>query len=163
LICSRSGWRKKSPSGTGVFGPIHTSSGFAGFAHQYACFLQIQQYRFGFTGLLRPPRSIVQGRLSSAEAESTTFTEALDRYEREIASNKRGAVREKSLIRMLRDSSLAQRSLAAIRRADVAKLRDEWCETHSPATVVRRLALISHLFTIARKEWGLESLSNPVS
>jgi hypothetical protein len=64
---------------------------------------------------------------------------------------------------MLRDSSLAQRSLAAIRRADVAKLRDEWCETHSPATVVRRLALISHLFTIARKEWGLESLSNPVS
>ncbi len=108
-------------------------------------------------------REMDRGRfVSSAEAESTTFTEALDRYEREIASNKRGAVQEKSLIRMLRDSWLAKRSLAAIRRADIAKLRDEWCETHSPATVVRRLALISHLFTIARKEWGLESLSNPV-
>lgn len=100
--------------------------------------------------------------VSSAEAESTTFTEALDRYEREIASNKRGAVQEKSIIRMLRDSWLAKRSLAGVRRADIAKLRDEWCETHSPATVVRRLAVISHLFTIARKEWGLESLSNPV-
>ncbi|WP_175771175.1 tyrosine-type recombinase/integrase [Burkholderia ambifaria] len=100
--------------------------------------------------------------VSSAEAESTTFTEALNRYECEIASNKRGAIQEKSIIRMLRDSWLAKRSLAGVRRADIAKLRDEWCETHSPATVVRRLAVISHLFTIARKEWGLESLSNPV-
>jgi integrase len=100
--------------------------------------------------------------VSTAEAESTTFTEALDRYEREIASNKRGATQEKSIIRQLRESWLAKRPLAGIRRADIAKLRDEWCITHSPATVVRRLALISHLFTIARKEWGLESLSNPV-
>ncbi|CAB3796918.1 hypothetical protein LMG28614_04471 [Paraburkholderia ultramafica] len=108
-------------------------------------------------------REMDRGRfVSSAEAESTTFTEALDRYEREIASNKRGATQEKSIIRQLRDSWLAKRPLAAIRRADIAKLRDEWCVTHSPATVVRRLAVISHLFTIARKEWGLESLSNPV-
>ncbi|MGN4191787.1 tyrosine-type recombinase/integrase [Burkholderia gladioli] len=108
-------------------------------------------------------REMDRGRfVSSTEAESTTFTEALDRYEREIASNKRGAVQEKSIIRILRHSWLAKRSLAGVRRADIAKLRDEWCETHSPATVVRRLAVISHLFTIARKEWGLESLSNPV-
>jgi hypothetical protein len=64
LICSRSGWRKKSPSGTGVFGPIHTSSGFAGFTHQYARFLQVKQHRFGFTALLRMPRRIVQVGLS---------------------------------------------------------------------------------------------------
>ena len=108
-------------------------------------------------------REMDRGRfVSNAEAESTTFTEALDRYEREIASNKRGATQEKSIIRQLRDSWLAKRPLAGIRRADIAKLRDEWCVTHSPATVVRRLAVISHLFTIARKEWGLESLSNPV-
>lgn len=108
-------------------------------------------------------REMDRGRfVSSVEAESTSFTEALDRYEREIASHKRGSTQEKSIIRMLRDSWLANRSLAAVRRADIAKLRDEWSETHSPATVVRRLAVISHLFTIARKEWGLESLSNPV-
>ncbi|WP_242468369.1 hypothetical protein [Burkholderia plantarii] len=63
LICSRSGWRKKSPSGIGVFGPIHTSSGFAGFTHQYACILQIEQHRFGLTAFLRKPSRIVQGRL----------------------------------------------------------------------------------------------------
>jgi hypothetical protein len=32
LICSRSGWRKKSPSVTGVFRPIRTSSKNAGFS-----------------------------------------------------------------------------------------------------------------------------------
>lgn len=100
--------------------------------------------------------------VSSSEAERTTFREALDRYEAEIVSSKRGAVQEKSIIRMLRASRLAGRSLAAVRRADIAKLRDEWSETHSPATVVRRLAVVSHLFSIARKEWGLESLTNPV-
>ena len=100
--------------------------------------------------------------VSSSEAERTTFREALDRYEAEIVSSKRGAVQEKSIIRMLRASWLSGRSLAAVRRADIAKLRDEWSETHSPATVVRRLAVVSHLFSIARKEWGLESLTNPV-
>ncbi|WP_138721042.1 helix-turn-helix transcriptional regulator, partial [Paraburkholderia kururiensis] len=42
---------------------IHTSSGFAGFTHQYARFLQIQQHRFGFTALLHTPRTIIQVRL----------------------------------------------------------------------------------------------------
>jgi integrase len=108
-------------------------------------------------------REMDRGRfVSSAEAESTTFTEALDRYEREISSNKKGITQEQSTIRLLRNSQLSSRSLAAVRRVDIANLRDEWCATHSPATVVRRLAVISHLFTIARKEWGLESLSNPV-
>ncbi|WP_232448201.1 hypothetical protein, partial [Burkholderia ubonensis] len=50
-----------------VFGPIHTSSGFAGFAHQYACFLQIQQHRFVLTALLRMPRRIVQIRLLNVD------------------------------------------------------------------------------------------------
>ncbi len=31
-----------------------------------------------------------------------------------------------------------------------------------PATVSRRLFVLSHVSNIARKEWGMESLSNPV-
>lgn len=31
-----------------------------------------------------------------------------------------------------------------------------------PATVLRRLAVLSHVFSIARKEWGMESLLNPL-
>ncbi|MEE4460543.1 site-specific integrase, partial [Azotobacter chroococcum] len=52
--------------------------------------------------------------------------------------------------------------MAAVRSSDVARLRDEWLKTLQPASVLRRLALLSHLFTIARKEWGMESLINPV-
>ncbi|MFT4242563.1 MAG: site-specific integrase [Acidovorax sp.] len=44
----------------------------------------------------------------------------------------------------------------------MAKLRDTWLQEYEPATVLRRLAVLSHVFTIARKEWGMESLSNPV-
>ncbi|WP_231748378.1 hypothetical protein, partial [Burkholderia sp. ABCPW 14] len=42
---------------------IHTSSGFAGFTRQYACFLQIQQHRFGITAFPYKPSRIVQVRL----------------------------------------------------------------------------------------------------
>ncbi|AHK22047.1 hypothetical protein BF17_23265 [Yersinia similis] len=52
--------------------------------------------------------------------------------------------------------------MASIRSADVAKLRDEWLKDYAPATVLRRLSLLSHLFNISRKEWGMESLINPV-
>jgi integrase len=52
--------------------------------------------------------------------------------------------------------------MAAVRSTDVAKLRDEWLKDRKPATVLRRLSILSHVFNIARKEWGMESLSNPV-
>lgn len=52
--------------------------------------------------------------------------------------------------------------MASIRSADVAKLRDEWLKIYAPATVLRRLALLSHVFNVSRKEWGMESLLNPV-
>ncbi|EEP97631.1 Shufflon-specific recombinase [Yersinia ruckeri ATCC 29473] len=51
--------------------------------------------------------------------------------------------------------------MASTRSADVAKLRDEWLKDYAPATVLRRLSLLSHLFNISRKEWGMESLINP--
>jgi integrase len=101
--------------------------------------------------------------VSRGEAESTTLDEALTRYELEITPGKKTANGEKSFIRILRATSLARRSLASIRSTDVAQLRDAWLKDgYAPATVVRRLALLSHVFSIARKEWGMESLSNPI-
>lgn len=101
--------------------------------------------------------------VSRGEAESTSLDEALKRYELEITPGKKTANGEKSFIRILRATSLARRSLASIRSTDVAQLRDAWLKDgYAPATVVRRLALLSHVFSIARKEWGMESLSNPI-
>lgn len=100
--------------------------------------------------------------LSRSEAESTSLREALDRYLVEIVPHKKGAVQEASTIKTLLALQLRLRPLASIRGADIAALRDEWLQDYAPATVLRRLAVLSHVFNVARKEWGMESLSNPV-
>lgn len=100
--------------------------------------------------------------LSRGEAEATTLHEALERYELEVTPGKKTAAGERSFLRIWKATTMAKQSLAAIRSSDVAKLRDQWLKDYQPATVLRRLAVLSHVFTIARKEWGMESLSNPV-
>lgn len=100
--------------------------------------------------------------VNRAEAEATSLHDLLARYEREIVPDKKGAAQERSVLRALRATDLAMRPVASVRGADVAKLRDDWIKTLKPATVLRRLAVLSHVLNIARKEWGMESLSNPV-
>ena len=100
--------------------------------------------------------------LSRSEAEATTLYDVLDRYEREVTPGKKSAAGERSFLRIWRATAMAKSLMATIRSADVAKLRDQWLKEYEPSTVLRRLAVLSHVFTIARKEWGMESLSNPV-
>jgi integrase len=101
--------------------------------------------------------------LDRSEAETTTLHTLLDRYEAEVMPALKGAVREKSVLGLWRQTLLAKRAMATIRSGDVAQQRDAWLSAGlAPATVLRRLARLSHLFNTARKEWGMESLSNPV-
>jgi len=100
--------------------------------------------------------------VSRTEAENTTLSEVLGRYEREILPSKKGASPELSVLRIWQGTELSKRTMATVRSVDVAKLRDDWLVDRKPATVLRRLSVLSHVFNIARKEWGMESLSNPV-
>ena len=100
--------------------------------------------------------------ISRREAEAITLHEALVRYEGEISPSKKGATQDLSVIKACKAVDLTKRPLASIRSADLAKLRDDWLKTYKPVTVLRRLAVLSHVFSIARKEWGMESQSNPV-
>lgn len=101
--------------------------------------------------------------VSRAEAEATTLDDALDRYAREIVPKKKGASQELNRIKHLRHYPLANRFLATIRGSDLASFRDELLtEGYAPSSVVRSLAILSHLFNVARREWGMESLVNPV-
>lgn len=100
--------------------------------------------------------------LDHSEAESTTLRELLDRYEREVTPRKRSAEREKSFLTTWRQTHLAARMVSTIRGSDVALLRDDWLKEMAPASVLRRLQVLSHVFNTARKEWGMESLANPV-
>lgn len=101
--------------------------------------------------------------VSRKEADEMTLLNALEKYGRDVTPVKKGARQEMSILKMLSTSVIAKRPLSSIRSGDIAALRDSWLkEGHRPATVLRRLALLSHVFSISRREWHCESLSNPV-
>lgn len=97
-----------------------------------------------------------------SEAEATTLLSALDRYEKEVSIRKDGHAQEKVRIRSWKSDSLAKRSMASLRGADFAKWRDNRLCSVSPSTVQKDLAIISHLFNTAAKEWGL-AVINPIA
>ncbi|MBU2762884.1 site-specific integrase [Acidithiobacillus caldus] len=97
------------------------------------------------------------------EAESTSLREALARYAQEITTGKKEQKSEIARIRQWQERPIASRSLASIRGKDVAAvIRDMEAEGKSPNTIRLHLAVLSHLFKVARTEWGMEGLSNPV-
>ena len=101
--------------------------------------------------------------VSRVEAENTTLTEALDRYARDVSPDKKTANREKYTVRVWQESPLKGRSLASIGSQDVAGVvRGMSAQGLGPNTIRLHLALLSHLFNVARKEWGMAFLSNPV-
>ncbi len=89
--------------------------------------------------------------------------EALERYRREVTSGKRGAVVEQSRITRLLRHPLADRVVASIRGKDIADYTAERAAAGAASSSVHKeLALLSHLYTMSRTAWGMESLVNPV-
>ena len=98
-----------------------------------------------------------------AEAQRTTLADALDRYKREVSIHKKSHCVEKYYIQHWQGSKLAPLALSAIRGSDVAQYRDKRLKAGLSTTSVKHeLALLSHLFSVASREWGMESLGNPV-
>jgi integrase len=100
--------------------------------------------------------------VSRTESEQTTLYECLERYLAEITPQKKGRVQEASRIRNLQKHPLAKKFMAGIRGADLAVFRDDQLQRVGPASVQRDLAILSHVFNVARREWGMENLSNPL-
>lgn len=101
--------------------------------------------------------------ISRHVSESTTLYEALDRYAREVSSLKKSHARELVRINNLKTNLLATRFLASLRGSDFASFRDKKrAEGKAENTIRLDLALLSHLFNTARREWGMEGLVNPV-
>ncbi|MDO9126730.1 MAG: site-specific integrase, partial [Parvibaculum sp.] len=58
---------------------------------------------------------------------------------------------------------LAKRFVSSLRSADFAAWRDARIKQGiSPNTLKLEFAIISHLYSVARAEWGFESLENPI-
>ncbi|RAP57282.1 site-specific integrase [Oleiagrimonas sp. MCCC 1A03011] len=117
--------------------------------------------------------------IERGSSERTVFASVLDRYLSEVTPTKRPATqrteRERSV--PLREY-FGKYSLAAINADLVARYRDmrlatpharrkaapgQPTPTLSPSTVRLELALLSHLFTTAIREWGLGLHQNPVA
>lgn len=84
-----------------------------------------------------------------------TLSEAIDRYVREVTPGKATARTEALRFAALaRDyPALVSTPLAAIQPAALAAWRDDRLRTVTPGTVQREMNSLSHLFTVARKEW----------
>lgn len=112
--------------------------------------------------------------IQRAPAERMTLEAALTRYLREVTPTKRESTRiseHKKAQPLLRH--LGKYSLAALNADIVAQYRDmrlagdpdenDKLVPRSNNTVRLELALLSHMFTIAIKEWGMGLPFNPVA
>jgi integrase len=118
---------------------------------------EAQRWAVGIEGDMSRDRFV-----DNREAQQTTLLEALKRYRREVSDHKKGARQESVRIDRWLESPLALKALASLTSSDLADYRDARISTGvKPATVRLDLAIISHLFTVAAKEWRMEGLSNP--
>lgn len=93
--------------------------------------------------------------INRSSAENTTLAEALIRYRDEVTPSKKGKSRELGRINMWLKHPLSKRPLSSLNSADFAKYRDTRLKEVAAGTVRLELALISHLFTIVKKEWSI--------
>lgn len=84
-----------------------------------------------------------------------TLQDALQRYLVSVSVNKRSHANERQRISQLQRHSIALRQLDELRASDYAAYRDARLRQVSANTVRLEIALLSHLYTIAIKEWCL--------
>jgi integrase len=101
--------------------------------------------------------------INRSTADSTTLADALIRYRDEITPHKKGKDQELRRIAQWLKHPLAKRSLGSLKGKDIAKHRDDRIlKRYCAGTLKLELALISHVFTVALKEWNIPVI-NPVS
>ena len=103
--------------------------------------------------------------ISRSPSEKMTLKKAFERYLKEVTVTKKPSTqafenkREKTICK-----HLGRYSLASLSPENIANYRDmRLAEGKSADTVRLELALLSHLFSIAIKEWGMGLVVNPVS
>jgi len=101
--------------------------------------------------------------ISRSEAEGATLKDALGRYIDDYLPRLAHYQNNVYKARLIQRHKLADKFMAAIRGKDIADyIKERQAEGASGNTIRLDLALISRLFNVAIRDWGLESLSNPV-
>ncbi len=106
--------------------------------------------------------AIREGRhFKTSEAKRRTLGEMIDRYIADVIPHKPKNIKNRTLHLNWWKAQLGKYSLADTTPAVIAEQRDKLAKEktkhgtlRSPSTVVRYIAALSHVFTIAVKEWG---------
>ena len=102
--------------------------------------------------------------VSYKESEQYTLSECLDRYIEEYIPRLKHPETVTYRAKALQRRPIAKRIMATIRAKDVADYRREReAEGMSGATILTEFAIISRLFNLARSDWGMENLQNPIN
>ena len=96
-----------------------------------------------------------------AKKKFPKFREVLERYRDEVVIHKRSKDMETKLINYLLTEGFVNFGVNLVDAKLIAQYRDRALRSLKSSSVNRRLAIISHCFTIAKKEWGYEVV-NPV-
>lgn len=88
-----------------------------------------------------------------AKVVEETCKDAFDRYEREVSRHKAGKRFEVNRLAAMGAMSLGAVKISEVDETHIAAWRDERLRTVSGATVNREMNLLSHVFSVARKEW----------
>jgi len=98
------------------------------------------------------------------DASKYLFKDALERYLGKVSIKKRpGSCKRDHLSASYLKKHLGDFSLTQITPSKVATYRDTRLNLLSPHSVRIELALLSHLFNVARKEWHIGNIENPVN
>jgi integrase len=95
----------------------------------------------------------IQIKGGKAVAIGKTLRDALDRYELEVSKKKRSYANEAKRLAWFRTTDLADKKIAEVKAGDIAKWRDDRLKVVKGSTVNRDMNLLSHVFTMARREW----------
>ncbi len=105
-------------------------------------------------------KRIFEARANKREARTFTVIQALDRYASEVTPEKKGAAIELARIGKAKRTALAGKSLYLVTPKDALAFLDEIGGSDNNKR--KYASLLSHLYRIAVKRWGL-AVENPIS
>lgn len=95
--------------------------------------------------------------------DRSSFGDLLRRYEAEITARKRGARFEAYRIRQMLKHPMALLPLSRLSGSTFATYRDQRLRTVSGETVRREMTILHHVIEVARQEWNVPLMENPVA
>lgn len=100
-------------------------------------------------------------RVPSAEVKGYTLSDLIDKYLEEVTPHKKGKDVEETRLRAIQRADMAKVPLPDLTSQMLKAYRDDRLKVVAASTVNRELNLISHVISVAAKEWGIKAGDNP--